>query len=167
MMLVGRQILNRFKWIVAAAIPPCCLCLSAFFFFSLVLAPSVWAPVTAMLGTTPLMFAVVVGAVQNIVSKSTKYSLFDPCKEMAYIPLDPEERTKGKAAVDVIGGPLGKSGGSLIQQVLILSLGSLAASTPYLAALLFTVILMWMRALVSLSRRFEAKMAEQPAAHAF
>lgn len=39
------------------------------------------------LGTSPLMAAVIVGAAQNILSKAAKYSLFDPCKEMAYIPL--------------------------------------------------------------------------------
>ena len=39
------------------------------------------------LGTTPLMMAVMIGAIQNILSKGAKYSLFDPCKEMAYIPL--------------------------------------------------------------------------------
>ena len=61
--------------------------------------------------------AVMIGAAQNILSKAAKYSLFDPCKESAFIPLDAESRTKGKAAVEVIGGPLGKSGGSFLQQV--------------------------------------------------
>lgn len=47
------------------------------------------SPLAAM-GTTPLAAAVLVGAVQNAFSRSAKYSLFDPCKEMAYIPLDDE-----------------------------------------------------------------------------
>ncbi len=66
----------------------------------------------AALGTTPLMLAVIVGTIQNIMSKSAKYSLFDPTKEMAYIPLDQEQKSKGKAAIDVVGARLGKSGGS-------------------------------------------------------
>ena len=92
-------------------------------FFGLILFNDALLPLIAALGTTPLMLAVVVGAAQNVLSKSAKYSLFDPCKEMAYIPLD-AERTKGKAAIDVIGDPLGKSGGSLIQQALIFGLVS-------------------------------------------
>jgi AAA family ATP:ADP antiporter len=99
-------------------------------FFGLNIFAPTFVPVAAALGTTPLMLAVLVGAAQNILSKSSKYSLFDPCKEMAYIPLDQESKTKGKAAVDVIGNPMGKSGGSLIQQALIFGVGSLAAATP-------------------------------------
>ena len=37
---------------------------------------------------------------------------------VCFICVDSESRTNGKAAVDVIGNPLGKSGGSLLQQVI-------------------------------------------------
>ena len=117
---------KKFGWGVAAAVTPVTLLATGCVFFSLVLKPGS-APLCGALCATPLMLAVLVGAAQNIASKSTKYALFDPCKEMAYIPLDAEQKTKGKAAVDVIGNPLGKSGGALVQQMLILSLGSLAA----------------------------------------
>ena len=96
---------------------PVVLALTGAAFFSLILFNNAWQPLMNRFGTTPLMAAVLIGAAQNILSKSSKYSLFDPCKEMAYINLDAESKTKGKAAVDVIGNPLGKSGGSFIQQV--------------------------------------------------
>lgn len=59
------------------------------------------APTLKALGLTPLMAAVLVGAAQNVFSKSSKYSLFDPCKEMAYIPLDDEVRSPAVCGVGV------------------------------------------------------------------
>jgi len=163
MMLFGRFVLNKYGWGTAAMITPSVLLATGVAFFALCLAGNTFAPVLATFGTTPLLVAVFVGAVQNIMSKASKYSLFDPCKEMAYIPLDAEQKTKGKAAVDVIGGPLGKSGGSLIQQFLIVSVGSLALSTPYLAVILGVIIAAWIQAARSLSGQFEEAMEKTKA----
>ncbi len=65
-------------------------CSVGFAFFGLILGGDIFAGTIANLGMTPLYAAVLVGAAQNVFSKSAKYSLFDPCKEMAYIPLDKE-----------------------------------------------------------------------------
>jgi len=158
MMLLGRTIFEKFGWRNAALVTPIMIGVTGAGFFALQLFSPAFAPVVARLGTTPLMLAVLVGAAQNILSKSAKYSLFDPCKEIAYIPLDQESKTKGKAAVDVVGNPLGKSGGSLIQQVLIFGVGSLAAATPYLAGILVVLLAGWFKAVNSLAKQFEAAM---------
>lgn len=163
LMLAGRFIFDKFGWGVAALVTPVTLFVTGVAFFSLILFPGFFAPVAAALGTSPLMLAVLIGAAQNILSKGSKYSLFDPCKEMAYIPLDAESKTKGKAAVDVIGNPLGKSGGSFIQQILIGATGSLSASTPYLGVILGGTILMWINAAKSLNKQFIVKSAEMDA----
>lgn len=124
MMLVGRFIFKRFGWGVAASITPTVILITGIIFFALVLSGTTFSAPLAALGMTPLLAAVYVGAAQNIFSKASKYSLFDPCKEMAYIPLDEETKVKGKAAIDVVCNPLGKSGGALIQQVCVLMLDS-------------------------------------------
>ncbi|CAL9205575.1 plastidic ATP/ADP-transporter-like [Musa acuminata AAA Group] len=154
MMLLGRLILRKFGWGVAAMITPTVLLLTGVGFFSLILFGEPLTPLLGSLGMTPLLAAVYVGALQNIFSKSAKYSLFDPCKEMAYIPLDEEMKVKGKAAIDVVCNPLGKSGGALIQQFMILTFGSLANSTPYLGGILLVIVLAWLGAARSLDSQF-------------
>jgi len=161
MMLLSRVIFKKFGWGVAAQITPVMLLLTGVAFFALVLYSGPLTPALSALGLTPLYAAVLVGAAQNIFSKSSKYSLFDPCKEMAYIPLEDEVKTKGKAAIDVICNPLGKSGGALIQQFMILGFGSLAASTPYLGIILLGIVLVWIKAAASLNLQFIAAQEER------
>lgn len=161
MMLLSQWIFNKYGWGVAAKITPTVLLLTGVGFFSLILFGGPVAPLIGQLGMTPLLAAVYVGALQNIFSKSAKYSLFDPCKEMAYIPLDEETKLKGKAAIDVVCNPLGKSGGALIQQFMILTFGSLANSTPYLGGILLIIVLAWLGAAKSLDTQFTALRREE------
>lgn len=79
---------------MAAAITPAVLLVTGVAFFGLVLFSGPLTPTLAGIGLTPLLAAVYVGALQNIFSKSAKYSLFDPCKEMAYIPLDEDTKVR-------------------------------------------------------------------------
>ncbi|CAI5991737.1 unnamed protein product, partial [Closterium sp. NIES-64] len=161
MMLLSRVIFRKYGWGTAALITPTVLLLTGVAFFGLVLCGGPLTPALASIGMTPLLAAVYVGAAQNIFSKSAKYSLFDPCKEMAYIPLDEETKVKGKAAIDVVCNPLGKSGGALIQQFLIFAFGSLANSTPYLGAILLGIVVAWLAAARSLDAQFTPLAAEE------
>lgn len=170
MMFFGKFVLEKFGWGVASLVTPVTLLVTGAGFFSLSLFPKFFAPIAASLGTTPLLLAVFIGAAQNIMSKAAKYALFDPCKESAYIPLDNESRTKGKAAVEVVGGPLGKSGGSFLQQFLIGIFGSLGKCTPYLGVCLGGIIAAWIAAASQLNtllidlQKEKAKPATQPPA---
>ncbi len=161
MLFVGGNVIRRFGWRTGALITPVVLLITGVGFFTFVIFRDYLSALIAMFGTTPLMLAVVFGTAQNVMSKSSKYSLFDPTKEMAYIPLDQESKVKGKAAIDVVGARLGKSGGSLVQQGLIIACGSLGAITPYVAGILFLIIFAWIYSANSLSRRFAKLNAEK------
>ncbi len=63
--------------------------------------------------------------------KGAKFSMFKPAEEMVYITLDEESRTKGKAAIDVVGAQSGKAISSMLQQVLLLlTSGAMAGAPP-------------------------------------
>ncbi len=50
------------------------------------------------------------GSAQNCLSRAAKYSLFDATRELAFVPLSPDCKLKGKAAIDGVCNRLGKSG---------------------------------------------------------
>uniref|UniRef100_A0A7S1ZBM2 ADP,ATP carrier protein n=1 Tax=Ditylum brightwellii TaxID=49249 RepID=A0A7S1ZBM2_9STRA len=104
-----------------------------------------------------LNVAVGIGTVQCLLSKTSKYALFDPTTQMAYIPLDNESKVKGKAAIDVLGSRIGKSGGSLIQQGLVFIFGDILSATPAVAILFYSILLGWMSAANKLSGLFLAQ----------
>lgn len=158
MLFVTGNVLRVFGWRIAAMITPTVLLVTGVIFFALIIFMSTFQPIVEFFGTTPLYAAVLVGLVQNVMSKSAKYSLFDPTKEMTYIPLDQESKVKGKAAIDVVGSRLGKAGGSAIQ-IGLLFLGPLSVITPYIAIIIFAIIGLWIYATNKLSKEFAAKTA--------
>jgi AAA family ATP:ADP antiporter len=142
-MLVGSNILRLCNWLTAAVITPLMIMITGLGFFVLIIFPSELNEyILLFVSASPLLIAVNLGAIQNVLSKATKYSMFDSTKEMSYIPLDDDLKSKGKAAVDVVGGRLGKSGGALIQFVLIQSVQFFANPAPGEAFKMITPVLM-------------------------
>jgi len=166
LMVVGNNILRRLSWKSAAIITPIMVLITSAIFFYFVWESTELDPFTPLMGTTVVMVAVIVGQIQNVLSKGTKYSLFDSTKQMAYIPLDPEAKVKGQAAVEVIGGRAGKSGGAFIQSTMLAAIGgsvSLASLAYILGPIVIIICLIWILAVTNLGKRFTALTQEKPA----
>ncbi len=152
MAFVSTNLLRKMGWSITAYITPLMILITAIPFFSLIIFKDVFAPYFSNVETTPLMIALIIGTFQNIASRATKNSLFDPVKEIAFIPLDQESKVKGKAVVDTFGARLGKALGSGTQ-IGLLTLGSLSMIAPYLALFSFGIILVWLWAIRQLSHK--------------
>jgi AAA family ATP:ADP antiporter len=160
---LGSNIIRKFGWHFSAQLTPILVGATGVMFFIFVLNQNIVSPIAALFGVTPLAAVVLFGAFQNVISKVAKYSFFDPTKEMAYIPLDNEAKLKGKAAIDVVGSRLGKSGSAWIQIALIdlIGTGSIFSITHILLPIVSFVIISWILSVKSLSKQFEEKHQKQ------
>lgn len=162
-LFVGSNILRLVSWFKAAVITPFVIIVGGTLFFCFILANDISLiknmtyNILSSLGTTPVTAATFLGAGIVIISKVVKYSLFDPTKEMAYIPLDDELKTKGKAAVDVIGGRAGKAGGAFVQSTLltIMSTTNVLSIAHIAFGVFFIVAILWIFSVKLLSAKVQ------------
>ncbi len=155
------NVVRKLSWTASALITPVIVLIAGFGFFFFALFQNsglTWLPVA--LGASPLMLSVMLGSLHNCMTRACKYTLFDATKEISFIPLSSESRLKGKAAIDGVGSRLGKSGGSVIHQGLLILFSTVAASTPYVAGIFLIVTLIWMLSAISLGKQFDGLVSE-------
>ena len=107
--VIGSSVIRYFGWYCGAIITPIVILITGVAFFLSTITQDILTPLLSLYGIQSIVLVVAIGTLQSIFSKGTKYSLFDATKEMAYIPLDDETKTKGKAAVEVVGAKIGKA----------------------------------------------------------
>ena len=139
---LSKGVIRKMGWLTGAIITPIASGVLSCLFFVYILGQSMFSSVAMVLQMAPLSFAVWFGAWAVLLTKGSKYSFFDPTKEMAFIPLDPDLKINGKAAVDGVGGRLGKSAGGLVTSTLLVmfSTSEAAATALDIAPVLFGLV---------------------------
>ncbi len=142
MMTFGSYWLKHMTWTKMALITPISMMGLGIMFFSCI-------------HTNSIIIISYTGAILTIFLKGAKYALFDPCKEIAYIPMDQETKTRGKATIEILSAPIGKSGSNCILQILILLLGSLELSAHFIGILYLTTGVTWIISTISMGKTID------------
>lgn len=163
--LFGANILRRCKWKTSALATPVIFLIFGSIFFALTLYNK-YVKGATILGISALTLAVWFGVIQNALVKSVKYSLFDSTKNMAYLPLDPDTKTKGQAAVEVVGGRAGKAGAAFIQQIMFAFVAGVMNHAISIIGIYVVTVLVWISSVCGLSPKYEKALAEKEKAAA-
>lgn len=154
MQLSASTIISKLGWFRSSILTPGSMLLFAIpFFVSVTLATKY--------NYIALSTALTIGTWQNVVNKVTKYSIFDPLKEMAYIPLGEDAKIKGKAAIDVMGARLGRCVAAGSQQALVFVSGSILNCSPALSALYLGTVTLWIHAISVLGKKFDSHQVKE------
>ncbi len=150
-LFVCRQSLQKYGWTKTALITPILALATGGIFFI-----AIYGQLYDLLPAT-LSAAAFLGSIHICISSGAKYTLFEPTKEMAFIPLSNEEKLHGKAAIDGVGARLGKTASSLIYQTLLLILPSISACTPFVGLLMIAGLALCITFIVSLGSQMEGE----------
>ncbi len=155
--LIGSNVVRKVSWKTSAMVTPIVSLITAGLVFLIAIYGEQCAPLFG-LGFTAVAGSCWIGLIQNLSAKTCKNSFFNTTREMSYIPLDAELRVKGKAAVDVLSGRVGKLGGAGVQGLLLVLIPGASQLTiaPYLALCVLAIFLVWTWAI----KRMNGKLAQ-------
>lgn len=150
-------LLRKLSWFWAAVITPAIVLVGGTIFFTGILS----GEALKAMAFNPVSVAVFSGVFVVAASKIVKYALFDSTKAQAYIPLDVELKTKGMAAVEVVGGRAGKAGGALVQTIMLMALATkdILLIAPYAAGIFIVIGILWIYAVKALSVKVSEALA--------
>lgn len=154
-LILSGNVIRRYGWTATAMITPFIWMITSGLFLLCLLCcnSSVATEVMAAFFGVPMMsLALIFGSTQICLGRAAKYTVFDESKEIAFIPLSKEAQRKGKAVVDGIASRFGKSGGSIVIQVLLVACGELMLTIPYIAGIFVVVMGLWFAAVKGLGR---------------
>ena len=155
-LFVSGNAIRKRGWTFTAVLTPIILFVTSITFFAFFfLKNQSPALVFSLIGTSPLVAVVFFGSLQNILCRAAKYSVFDSTKEMAFVPLSSNSKIVSKAAIDGVCSRLGKSGGSMIHQSLLLFFATLTASAPYVLGVLLVILVVWVVAIRRIGHQFK------------
>lgn len=156
LMLTSPAMFDRLGWRGVASATPTFMLWGGVPFFIGCIAYNFLAERALSAGMVTLYTLVIAGALMQVFSRGAKFSLFKPAEEMVYIGLDDESRTKGKAAIDVVGAQSGKSVGSILQQaLLIITGGTVGGILPVLAVFYAVMLHQWNTSVADLAEHYD------------
>jgi AAA family ATP:ADP antiporter len=160
-----RNTLSRYGWKISALVTPVSILITGSLFYIFLMINNIGGGYFANLIISPLLISVMVGGLQNMISKATKYTLFDSTRELAYKTLPRENQSIGKSIIDVVIGRSSKASGSAVQYSLMnymvpFIIGSnvpvsLRAIVPYSFVIVLIGCITWISATLYLAHQYE------------
>lgn len=151
-LFVCRPVLRKYGWTKTALLTPIITLVTGVVFFT-----------ALFFGDLPLSTITFLGSLHICLSAGGKYTLFEPTKEIAFIPLSPSEKILGKAAIDGVGARLGRTGSSVVYQMLLMLLPSITASAPYVALFVVAGIFLCIKNVLALGQAIDGKLSAKTA----
>lgn len=148
--LISRTLLKRIGWFWVAVTTPIISISSIHLILSI---PSFHLD-QLLLGQTHSLLWLLAALLQ--LNFAVKYAFFDPTKEMAYIPLSPDQKTYGKTVADGLGSRIGNIGSGVVQSIaIVVASGSeFAQIAPVLLITCSMLSLGWIWAMRGLTRTY-------------
>jgi AAA family ATP:ADP antiporter len=120
--------LKKIKWVSCAIILPIGLLISEGIFFFFLCQESLTSQLFNLSHSQWLTVVVMIGSGLFCVCRAVKYTIFDPCKELAFVSMPGSDRMKGKLIIDGLCAKFGKGASSATAISLISISGGLMAS---------------------------------------